>query len=362
MNGEEIAELKRILVRLANDEYIAYNQYYLNALAAKGKQLDYLTKVFDTNGKDELDDHYQKLIDWMQSKEISPDFNYQSINDNAGTKFMSIHDGISTRELVDMEITAELEAINSYETALESNSVRVYPDLVTLLGEILIDERTHLRDLQDLKDSMDPYNFSERFKVSFSNFGWKRGAKIGATGGAVLGGLHGLATGKNLNGALSGALTGALAAGTAGAIGGKLIDKEDDRFFSSKDWSDDVDTKWTPPEGLFENGTSTDIAKAEKKGHKDLKSAMASLNYYINRAGKNLSNERKKVLEDAKDELRNLYNTNENFSKADDVRKLAVLLGLGTVGTTLGGWVGHPILGAAAGVYAGKKLNDKLLD
>jgi hypothetical protein len=37
-------------------------------------------------------------------------------------------------------------------------------------------------------------------------------------------------------------------------------------------------------------------------------SAMSMLNFYINRAGKNLKPERRKILEQAKIELRNLFN------------------------------------------------------
>ncbi|PIP57414.1 hypothetical protein COX03_03245 [Candidatus Woesebacteria bacterium CG22_combo_CG10-13_8_21_14_all_39_10] len=37
-------------------------------------------------------------------------------------------------------------------------------------------------------------------------------------------------------------------------------------------------------------------------------SAMSMLNFYVNRAGKNLKPERKKILEQAKIELRKLYN------------------------------------------------------
>jgi hypothetical protein len=36
-------------------------------------------------------------------------------------------------------------------------------------------------------------------------------------------------------------------------------------------------------------------------------SAMSMLNFYINRAGKNLKPERKKILEQAKEELRKLF-------------------------------------------------------
>jgi len=37
-------------------------------------------------------------------------------------------------------------------------------------------------------------------------------------------------------------------------------------------------------------------------------SAMSMLNFYINRAGKNLKSERRKILEEAKRELRKLFN------------------------------------------------------
>lgn len=38
-----------------------------------------------------------------------------------------------------------------------------------------------------------------------------------------------------------------------------------------------------------------------------LQSAMSMLNFYINRAGRNLPENRKKILEEAKEELRKLY-------------------------------------------------------
>lgn len=57
------------------------------------------------------------------------------------------------------------------------------------------------------------------------------------------------------------------------------------------------------------------IAKSLKKSAEESKrkksspyqSAMSMLNFYINRAGKNLSNSQKKVLEEAKTELRKLF-------------------------------------------------------
>lgn len=47
--------------------------------------------------------------------------------------------------------------------------------------------------------------------------------------------------------------------------------------------------------------------KSERRKSEPFRSAMSMLTFYINRAGKNLSDKRKRVLEDAKDELRRLY-------------------------------------------------------
>jgi len=68
-------------------------------------------------------------------------------------------------------------------------------------------------------------------------------------------------------------------------------------------WVKDIKAKWEPPEDLFSKGSAGDIADAVAAAHKDLQSAMASLNFYINRAGETLSAERKKTLEAAKKKL-----------------------------------------------------------
>ena len=67
---------------------------------------------------------------------------------------------------------------------------------------------------------------------------------------------------------------------------------------------------YTPPEGLFTKGPEA-IATKLKADAKDLKQAMSRLIFYINRAGDNLTDERRKVMEKAKEKLRNLYNKKE---------------------------------------------------
>jgi tRNA(adenine34) deaminase len=72
---------------------------------------------------------------------------------------------------------------------------------------------------------------------------------------------------------------------------------------TKKTWSAKVDTDSThPEEGLF-NKSASAIAKAlasKKVSPKGPASGMRMLNFYINRAGKNLSSERHAELEKAK--------------------------------------------------------------
>ncbi len=75
---------------------------------------------------------------------------------------------------------------------------------------------------------------------------------------------------------------------------------------AKKKWSAKVDTDSThPDEGLF-NQSASAIAKAlasKKVSPKGPASGMRMLNFYINRAGKNLSQERHAELEKAKTKL-----------------------------------------------------------
>lgn len=73
-----------------------------------------------------------------------------------------------------------------------------------------------------------------------------------------------------------------------------------------KKWSAKVKEKWHPAEGFFTR-PSDKIASGLKAASKDLKQAMSRLNFYINRAGVNLSDADRARLEAAKDKLRKLY-------------------------------------------------------
>lgn len=71
-------------------------------------------------------------------------------------------------------------------------------------------------------------------------------------------------------------------------------------------WSGDVKTHWHPPEGFFEQSAEK-IAEGLKSASDGLAQAMDRLDFYINRAGDNLSGEVKARLEKSKEILRGLF-------------------------------------------------------
>jgi len=85
-----------------------------------------------------------------------------------------------------------------------------------------------------------------------------------------------------------------------------------------RNWSAEVTNKSSAldlEEGVFTWDNPKKIAVSLKKSAEKstrrksppFQSAMSMLNFYINRAGKNLTSERKKVLEQTKIELRKLF-------------------------------------------------------
>jgi hypothetical protein len=67
---------------------------------------------------------------------------------------------------------------------------------------------------------------------------------------------------------------------------------------------------WKDPHKIALSLKRSAAASARRKAH-PFQSAMSMLNFYINRAGKNLPASRKKVLDQAKEELRKLFNKNK---------------------------------------------------
>lgn len=90
--------------------------------------------------------------------------------------------------------------------------------------------------------------------------------------------------------------------------------KSESTEISEKIWSAAVKTKWSPPPGLFTKG-KTEIARVLAQQSDSLKQAMARLNFYINRAGKNLPPKQRKTLEMTKEVLRQMFAKKEKGEK-----------------------------------------------
>ena len=100
-----------------------------------------------------------------------------------------------------------------------------------------------------------------------------------------------------------------------------------ERVVNEEKWSADVKTKWSPPEGFFKQDAGK-IASGLMSASKDGAQAMERLNFYINRAGANLSSEDKARLEDAKKKLSAMISKEEDVdleeaSKGEYVVKLS---------------------------------------
>lgn len=137
------------------DEHIAAIQYKMAKVVAKGKALNFANKIFDDNG-DEEDEHFDELVEYAQSLNIPVQVNPSQMEVNCTTPFVDVTDGDSTSQLVSILISAEKRAIEGYETALKNSSIiSEHPELTQFFGEILNDERGHLKELEDVKSSIE---------------------------------------------------------------------------------------------------------------------------------------------------------------------------------------------------------------
>ena len=143
-------ELEDRLNSILADEFLAAQLYRLAELAMKGKKQHLLSEIADENGKDELDDHFKNLSEWMQSKGIRVVTNHDEMLDITGATVFTVEDGDSTKDIVDKLIQSEEEAIAAYEDLIPETDL----DLRVMLCGFLKDEREHLKALQDCKDEM----------------------------------------------------------------------------------------------------------------------------------------------------------------------------------------------------------------
>jgi hypothetical protein len=74
-------------------------------------------------------------------------------------------------------------------------------------------------------------------------------------------------------------------------------------------WSQDVKEKFHPPEGTFKEGSADKIATIiSQNGRTPYKTAIARLNFFLNRGGENVSPEIRAKVNRAKEILKKRYN------------------------------------------------------
>lgn len=76
-----------------------------------------------------------------------------------------------------------------------------------------------------------------------------------------------------------------------------------EKYFTEENWSGKVKTKWHPSEGLFTK-SAQEIADEIISNSDSLEQGESRLNFYLNRAGKNLDDERKSTINKAKEIVR----------------------------------------------------------
>ena len=148
LSDELVGELQSI----AAEEFLANEMYNLAERAMKGKKQHLLSEIAKENGKDELEDHFENLCDWMQSKEIPVPTSYDDMVDMAQGTLFNFDDGESTEEIIENLILSEQEAIAHYEDVLDMEDCKY--DLRVMLCGFLKDEREHLKALMDVRDEM----------------------------------------------------------------------------------------------------------------------------------------------------------------------------------------------------------------
>lgn len=152
------SSLEETLNAFIADEHIASTQYKMAKVVAKGKALNFANKIFGDNG-DEEDEHFDELVTYAQSLNIPVQVNPSQMEVNCTTPFVDMTDGDSTAQLVSILVSAEKAAISGYETALRNEGIiSLHPELTQFFGEILNDERGHLKELEDVMSNIEGAN------------------------------------------------------------------------------------------------------------------------------------------------------------------------------------------------------------
>lgn len=164
-------------LRIYEDEQIVSNDIYENMLSAYseeisswyfyiltkeflvGEQFKEVEKVFEKNGKDELEDHAYWLLDRFNQLNLSVESvsKLEDLDIKAFHKYIvpvfQNNGKIDTLDVLEKAKQSEENAIETYKKLIELTE-RVDPVSNLKFKEILSDEEEHLSDINDLIDTI----------------------------------------------------------------------------------------------------------------------------------------------------------------------------------------------------------------
>ena len=155
ISDDVLNELRSIL----SEEYLANEMYRMAYFAMSGKKQHLLQDVSMENAKDEFDDHFTNLMNWMQSNGLEVVTSRDEMVKLAQCTLFHFKDGASTIEVLDSLILSEQEAISHYEDVLDMDGVKY--DLHVMLAGFLKDEREHLKALMDIRAELSGTNIED---------------------------------------------------------------------------------------------------------------------------------------------------------------------------------------------------------
>lgn len=151
----DIDLLRQKLESAICEEYLAWYQYHIVSKFLRGNERSEIADAFDDNGKDELEDHSDKLLERLNQLGFYPD----AINDPANWNVIATHKYIipdnsyTVKTAIEQNIQAERNAIETYK---DLEMFTRDKDIVTnhIIKSILEDEESHLQKLIEFKDDL----------------------------------------------------------------------------------------------------------------------------------------------------------------------------------------------------------------
>lgn len=145
---------EEFLNKLLGDELISHLQYAIASKVVEGADYDVCKAEFETHSKEELD-HFNKIMDLIIQRGYKVDSDLKSLINNAKSGYSKMN-MVGSKELVDFQHKAEVNAINAYREFLGYLEKETKKDYAAIkeIKSILNDEIEHRTDLEKMFTSI----------------------------------------------------------------------------------------------------------------------------------------------------------------------------------------------------------------